>query len=55
MGFNSIDKKIAQENIYKDTLYNDYDPFINKEDELLNDNDREEFHKPKQSSNYYRF
>ena len=32
-----------------------FDPFINKEDELLNDNDREEFHKPKQSSNYYRF
>lgn len=34
MGFNSIDKKIAQENIYKDTLYEDYDPFINKEDTI---------------------
>lgn len=32
-----------------------FDPFTNKEDELLNDNDREEFHKPKQSNNYYRF
>jgi hypothetical protein len=32
-----------------------FDPFINREDELLNDNDREEFHKPKQSNNYYRF
>ena len=31
-----------------------FDPFTNKEDELLNDNDREEFHKPKQSNNYYR-
>ena len=32
-----------------------FDPFTNKEDELLNDNDREEFHKPKQPNNYYRF
>jgi hypothetical protein len=32
-----------------------FDPFTNKEDDLLNDNDREEFHKPKQSNNYYRF
>ena len=32
-----------------------FDPFTNKEDELLNDNDREEFHKPRQSNNYYRF
>lgn len=32
-----------------------FDPFINKEDELLNDNDREEFHKPKQSNNFYRY
>lgn len=30
-----------------------FDPFINREDELLNDNDREEFHKPKQTY-YYR-
>uniref|UniRef100_UPI0037C0FE78 hypothetical protein n=1 Tax=Flavobacterium sp. TaxID=239 RepID=UPI0037C0FE78 len=32
-----------------------FDPFTNKEDELLNDNDREEFFKPKQPNNYYRF
>ena len=32
-----------------------FDPFTNKEDELHNDNDREEFHKPKQPNNYYRF
>ena len=32
-----------------------FDPFTNKEDELLNDNDREEFHKPNQPNNYYRF
>ena len=32
-----------------------FDPFTNKEDELLNDNDRVEFHKPKQPNNYYRF
>lgn len=31
-----------------------FDPFINREDELLNDNDREEFHKPKQTNYYYR-
>lgn len=31
-----------------------FDPFINKKDELLNDNDREEFHKPKQTNCYYR-
>lgn len=31
-----------------------FDPFINREDELLNDKDREEFHKPKQTNNYYR-
>jgi hypothetical protein len=24
-----------------------FDPFTNKEDELLNDNDREDLHKPK--------
>lgn len=33
-----------------------FDPFTNKKDELLNDNDREEFHKPKQTNNnYYRY
>lgn len=32
-----------------------FDPFTNKEDKLLNDNDREEFHKPKQPNNYYKF
>ena len=32
-----------------------FDPFINRKDELLNDNDREEFYKPKQQNNYYRF
>lgn len=33
-----------------------FDPFTNRKDELLNDNDREEFHKPKQSTNnYYRY
>lgn len=32
-----------------------FDPFTNKEDALLNNNDREEFHKPRQSNNYYRF
>ncbi|MEO8236192.1 MAG: hypothetical protein ABI549_12305 [Flavobacterium sp.] len=33
-----------------------FDPFTNRKDELLNDNDREEFHKPKQSNNnYYRY
>jgi hypothetical protein len=33
-----------------------FDPFTNRKDELLNDNDREEFHKPKQThNNYYRF
>ncbi len=33
-----------------------FDPFTNRKDELLNDNDREEFHKPKPTnSNYYRF
>jgi hypothetical protein len=31
-----------------------FDPFINREDELLNDNDRDEFHKPKQTNYYYR-
>lgn len=31
-----------------------FDPFINREDELLNENDREEFHKPKQTNYYYR-
>lgn len=31
-----------------------FDPFINREDELLNNNDREEFHKPKQTNYYYR-
>lgn len=31
-----------------------FDPFINREDELLNDSDREDLHKPKQSNNYYR-
>jgi hypothetical protein len=30
-----------------------FDPFINKEDELLNDKDKEEFHKPKQPSKFY--
>jgi hypothetical protein len=31
-----------------------YDPFINKKDELLNDNDKEEIHSPKQiKKNYY--
>lgn len=33
-----------------------FDPFTNRKDELLNDNDREEFHKPKQNNgNYYRY
>ena len=33
-----------------------FDPFTNKKDELLNDNDREEFHKPKHTNNnYYRY
>ena len=33
-----------------------FDPFTNRKDELLNDNDREEFHKPKQTqNNYYRY
>ena len=33
-----------------------FDPFTNRQDELLNNNDREEFHKPKQTnSNYYRY
>lgn len=33
-----------------------FDPFTSRKDELLNDNDREEFHKPKQlNSNDYRF
>jgi hypothetical protein len=31
-----------------------YDPLINGEDELLNDSDREDLHKPKQPNNYYR-
>jgi hypothetical protein len=31
-----------------------FDPFINREDELLNEKDREEFHKPKQTNYYYR-
>lgn len=31
-----------------------FDPFTNKQDELLNDNDREELHKPKQTNCYYR-
>jgi hypothetical protein len=32
-----------------------FDPFTNRQDELLNNNDREEFFKPKQSNNYYRY
>ncbi len=32
-----------------------FDPFTNKEDELLSDKDREELHKPKQPNNYYSF
>lgn len=32
-----------------------FDPFTNRQDELLNNNDREEFYKPKQSNNYYRY
>lgn len=32
-----------------------FDPFTNRQDELLNDNDREDFHKPKQTNNYYRY
>ena len=33
-----------------------FDPFTNRKDELLNDNDREEFHKSKQTNNnYYRY
>jgi hypothetical protein len=31
-----------------------FDPFTKREDELLNENDREELHKPKQQNNYYR-
>lgn len=31
-----------------------FDPFTNREDELLNENNREELHKPKQQNNYYR-
>jgi hypothetical protein len=31
-----------------------FDPFINREDELLNDSDRDDLHKPKQPNNYYR-
>jgi hypothetical protein len=31
-----------------------FDTLINKEDELLHNNDREEFHKPKQTNYYYR-
>ena len=31
-----------------------FDPFTKREDELLNENDKEELHKPKQQNNYYR-
>ncbi|MFV5703338.1 hypothetical protein ACM55F_15830 [Flavobacterium sp. XS2P12] len=31
-----------------------FDPFTNKQDELLNENDREDFHKPKQQNYYHR-